>query len=135
MNKHGIRSVMYLCIAILNVLISIPLAIYFGGVGAAIGTAIGNLLGQILFMNWFYYKKINLNIPKYWKEIGCLFIKSLPVVLVFMLSTKMFSNWSWMHLCIEIIVGVEIGIPYYYFVILNPYEKGLVLSSVKKVIK
>lgn len=135
MNKHGIRSIMYLCIAIFNVLISIPLAIYFGGVGAAIGTAIGNLLGQILFMNWFYYKKIHLNIPKYWKETGILFVKSIPVILIFMLTTHMFTTWSWIHLCIEIIIGVAFVIPYYYFVILNPYEKDLVLSSVKKVIK
>lgn len=67
-NKHKFRSVVYICIAILNIFISIPLAKKYGGVGAAIGTAIANCIGQITIMNFYYWKKIEIDIPTYWKR-------------------------------------------------------------------
>lgn len=67
-NKHKFRSVIYICIAILNIVISIPLARKYGGVGAAIGTALANFIGQIMTMNFYYWKKIGIDIPAYWKR-------------------------------------------------------------------
>ena len=67
-NKHKFRSVVYICIAILNILISIPLARKYGGVGAAIGTMIANIIGQITIMNFYYWKVIKIDIPTYWKR-------------------------------------------------------------------
>jgi O-antigen/teichoic acid export membrane protein len=66
-NQHQFRSIVYVIIAILNVLISIPLAKRYQGIGAALGTALANILGQIITMNIFYYKKAKLDIPKYWR--------------------------------------------------------------------
>ena len=83
LNKHRIRSLMYFCIAVINVVLSIPLAMKFGGIGAAMGTAIGNLLGQIMFMNWFYWKRIGIDIPTYWRNFFVLIFKLIPVVIVF----------------------------------------------------
>ena len=60
---------MYIIIALINVAASIPLAMHYGGIGAAIGTAGANILGQVITMNIFYWKKIGLNIPQYWKNL------------------------------------------------------------------
>ena len=67
-NKHKFRSVLYICIAVLNIFISIPLAREYGGVGAAVGTAIANIIGQITVMNIYYWKKLDIDIPTYWKR-------------------------------------------------------------------
>ena len=67
-NMHKFRSVLYICIAVLNIFISIPLAKHYGGVGAAIGTAVATLIGQITIMNIYYWKKLEIDIPAYWKR-------------------------------------------------------------------
>lgn len=131
MNKHGIRSVMYLCIAVLNVAISIPLAFRFGGIGAAAGTAIGNLLGQILFMNWFYWKRIGINIPEYWKKFVALIIRLLPVAAVFC-ATLLIPADGWLGLIIKVGIGLVFAVPYYYLVVLDDYEKELILAFINK---
>lgn len=77
-NKHKTRSVVYLLIAISNVLISIPLILHWGIVGAAIGTAISLLIGNGLFMNWYYQKRIGIDILYFWKEI----MKIVPAIIV-----------------------------------------------------
>ena len=68
-NKHQARSIVYALISIGNVLISIPLIRRYGVVGASIGTAIALTLGETLFMNWYYAKRIGLEIGAFWREI------------------------------------------------------------------
>ncbi|MBQ6860660.1 MAG: oligosaccharide flippase family protein [Clostridia bacterium] len=76
-NKHAFRSIVYITIAILNIIVSIPLVKLYGGIGAAIGTAIATIAGQILTMNWYYAIKIKLDIKHYWKHF-CRF--AIPVL-------------------------------------------------------
>lgn len=122
LNKHKIRSIMYLIIALLNVSLSIPLAIKYGGVGSAIGTAMGLCLGEVLYMNWYYWKRIGINIPLYWKNTVQLLIKLIFVSIVFYLTTFIPMN-GWIGLIVKIIIGLIIVIPYYYFIILKEDEK------------
>lgn len=68
-NMHRTRSVVYLMIAVGNVLISIPLIEKWGIRGAALGTAATLFLGNGLFMNWYYHKRIGLDILLFWKQI------------------------------------------------------------------
>lgn len=68
-NKHQARAIVYLCIAIGNIFLSIPLIKQFGSVGAAVGTAISLIIGNILFMNWYYDKHIGIDISSFWKNI------------------------------------------------------------------
>ena len=68
-NMHKFRSLVYFFIAIGNIAISIPLSKLYGGVGAAIGTAISVLIGNGLIMNWYYGRKVQLDIKKFWRQI------------------------------------------------------------------
>lgn len=90
-NMHQFRSVLYLIIAIANVLISIPLTIRFGGIGAAAGTAISLLLGNGLYMNWYYHKKVGLDIVSFWKGILAL-SPSLMIPIVVGILIGLFVN-------------------------------------------
>ena len=69
-NKHKFRSIAYFVIALLNLVISIPLSWKFGAIGSATGTAVATLLGNILLMNWYYYRKINLDIPGFFRNMA-----------------------------------------------------------------
>lgn len=68
-NKHQFRSIVYLFVAIFNLIISIFLCKYFGIIGTALGTLISNLIGTITIMNIYYHKKLGIDIIKFWKEI------------------------------------------------------------------
>lgn len=68
-NKHKTRSIIYLIMALINIVISIPLAKAFGPVGAAFGTAIGLIFANGIIMNIYYHKAIGINIVYFWKNI------------------------------------------------------------------
>jgi len=83
MNKHQFRSILYLIIALINLAVSIPLCVRLGGVGCAIGTAAGQVIGNTIIMNWYYQKKINLDVISYWKQVpGTIILRlALPLLL------------------------------------------------------
>lgn len=68
-NIHKFRSVLYALIAVANILISIALCPRYGGIGCAMGTAIALVVGNGFLMNWYYWKKIGLDIFAFWKSI------------------------------------------------------------------
>ena len=68
-NKHKTRSVVYFFMAIANVFISIPLIGRFAEIGAAAGTTISLVVANICFMNWYYQKRIGLDLSYFWNNI------------------------------------------------------------------
>lgn len=68
-NRHSFRAIVYFLMAVLNVLVSIPLSRRFGGTGAAAGTALSLIVGNVLLMNWFYHKKLGLDMAAFWRQI------------------------------------------------------------------
>ena len=68
-NMHQFRSKVYICMAVGNVAISIPLGMRWGGLGCAMGTAISLLIGNGLVMNLYYHKRIGLDMVRFWKSI------------------------------------------------------------------
>lgn len=77
-NLHSFSTWVYLIIAIINVIISIPLAQKYEGVGAALGTALALIIGNGFIMNWYYKKRVGLDIKYFWMQI----IKIIPALIV-----------------------------------------------------
>lgn len=78
-NMHQFRSVVYLLIAVINVVGTYILVQSRGIIGAALVTGAASILGQGLLMNWFYWKRIKLNIWRFWRSI--LQILWIPVLM------------------------------------------------------
>ena len=107
-NKYKFRTVVFFFIAIANVMVSIPLAKLYGGIGAAMGTGLSLIIGQVIIMNVYYQKKIHINIIKFWKEILKM---SIPVVICFALglfSYKIIGNRGIIVFILEIVVYAAI---------------------------
>ena len=94
LNMHQFRSIIYLMISIVNVGISIPLAVRWGAVGAAMGTAFSLLIGNGLIMNVFYHKVLHINMKYFWRQIAKTWKGFLiPVVLaIFIMRCVVFDN-------------------------------------------
>ena len=130
-NQHQFRAVMFVIIAVLNVIISIPLARLYQGIGAAIGTAIATILGQIISMNIFYYKKMKLDIPKYWGFLT----KFIVPILIFVVITKAFISRLQISIGIFTLICLIYSVIYcfYSFLFFNDYEKSIVNTFINKV--
>ena len=74
-NKHKARSVFYLCMAGINVAFTWVMSPVLGYWAPAIAYILSILLGNGIFMNWYYQKKIGLDMGFYWR-------RNLPVLLV-----------------------------------------------------
>ena len=132
-NKHKFRSVVYICIAVLNIFISIPLAKQYGGVGAAIGTAIANIIGQITVMNFYYWKKIGIDIPTYWKRFIS-FMTPFAIVSagVYYLVSKATFTFPTLILAI---IGYTIIYFIYAYTFMNEEEREYVRKIKRKVLR
>ncbi len=66
-NMHQFRSLLYLGMALINLVSSIFLCQWYGEIGSAIGTAISFVVANGIVMNWFYLKYMKIDIRLYWK--------------------------------------------------------------------
>lgn len=82
-NKHRFRTIVLFTIAVFNVIVSVPLAKYYGAMGSAIGTSIGIIIGPSIIMNWYYKEKVGINIKEFWKNILKM---SIPIIILFLIA-------------------------------------------------
>lgn len=134
-NMQKFRSNVYIVIAIINVLLSIPLGKLFGGIGCALATSFAMILGNIILINIYYYKKIKIDIPSFWYNI----IKmSIPVTISIVISLIIKHTIEINGVITIILIGsvfTVLFIPLMWFMGMNNYEKELFLSPVRKLIK
>lgn len=131
-NMHKFRSKAYGIMAIINVGVSIPLCIRYGGVGVAAGTAISIIIGNILIMNWYYYKRIGLDIPRFWMEILKI-VRGVIIPAVFGILITRYTVfcpiWEYLLMIAAYTVVYSVSI---YYCSMNSYEREMILSLLKK---
>lgn len=132
-NMHRFRSILLACISIANIAISIPLAKAYGGIGAAFGTALSLLIGNGLIINIYYYKKVGINVLKFWKEI----IKMTIPFIIPLLIIVIFMKFVELNGIIALIVYAGLYTLMYclvaYFLSMNSYEKDIINKVLVKV--
>ena len=87
-DKQGFRAIVYIVIAVLDLLVSIPVSARFGVIGCAVTAAIFLFVGTGPIMNWYYHTRIGIDIPKFWHQVLPILI---PAVLT-ALATRAFSS-------------------------------------------
>ena len=133
MNKHKFRSVVYLCVAAVNAGLTFWWVESLGIIGAAMATCAAYVVGNILIINWYYYKKIGLNIPLFWKNI----VKMSPVMVImgtawwFVLDNIQVNNW--MIFFALAAVYTIMYLPLAYKFMMNQYERDIVMVPLKKI--
>lgn len=134
-NRHRFRSVSYACIAVLNVLLTFWWVEYYGIIGAAAATCIAYIVGHIFIMNWYYHRKIGIDIPLFWKTIA----KMSPVMFIcgsaawFVLNKTGIRNWGEFFLYAVIYTAVFLVLAYLFM--MNEYERDLICIPIRKVLR
>ena len=136
-NRHQFRSIVYLIMAVVNLVLSIYLCQIYGAIGSAIGTAISFVLANGIVMNIFYHKKCNINVVYFWKNIlGLLLVMTIPIV-IGIVAVNMIN----LHKITNMFLGIVFYTVIYFSVVwklgMNEYERGLVkglLARLKKVV-
>lgn len=134
-NQMKFRSIVYILIAFVSLFISIPMAKQYGGIGCAIGTSIALIAGQIIIMNIYYYRKIHIDIPSFWKEIVKMSIIPLVLGILFSYLFMRYKLTTSFLLIGGILFFSIIYIPLFFKYSMNIYEKELVKSTIKNILK
>ncbi len=131
-NKHLFRSIVYLFMAFINLFLSVFLCQIYGAIGSAIGTCISLIVANGIVMNVYYYKKCNIDILLFWKNIiymakGLILpITAGVIILAFNFINSLFEMICWI-LIYSILYLLSV-----WFFSCNEYEKNLIRSTIKK---
>lgn len=124
-NKHKFRSLVYLGIAIANVIGTWYLMQFMGIIGAALMTGIALIIGQGFVMNWYYHSRTGLDMIRFWKEVGIVYLIPVGLCMVSLfLSNFVDMNHLWV-MFVGILVYTTIYCLLCWKFTMNEYEKGL----------
>ena len=130
-NKHQMRTLLNLLLALVNIAIIIPLTKEYGEIGCALGTCISTFVSSTLISNYFYSKIIKLNIGLFFKEM----LKFLPVVSVLLIIGVAIVMFIEIHTWISLIIYIFLFTLFYIFVMVkfafNDYERSLLKRFIK----
>ena len=134
-NKHKFRSIVYLVIAVANVISTCLVVPYLGGIGAALCSCVSYLIGQGLIMNIYYYRVIGIDIPLFWKNIFKIAVFPAGMMIAGLLIKHWISFDNW----IVFFAGVAVYSIIYcfgmYFLNMNDYEKDVIRKPLKKIVE
>ena len=130
-NMHQTRSIVYACVSLFNVILSIPLIKLMGPRGAAMGTAVSLFCGNVLFMNWYYQKRIGLSIPLFWKNI----VKFVPAFIIPCIAGVILKHHVQVNTYSILLCGIIYASIYMvsmWLLGMNSSEKALVCSLIRR---
>lgn len=134
-NKHQFRSIVYLIIAIVNVISTYLLVPYMGMIGAALCSCVAYLAGQGVAMNWYYYKETGINIPLFWKTIGKMSIIPGGMLIVGIILKQYLAINNWFVFLILVLLYSGIYAMLMFSFALNSYEKELICKPINQFLK
>lgn len=132
---HQFRTRIYLLIAIVNLILSIPLTKTYGEKGAAAGTAVSLIIGNGIIMNWYYNNRLGLDIVYFWREIFKLIKALLPPIFTGILIYMFVDLYNIKNFLIYGIAYIVIFLISMWFFGMNQYEKSLVKNPLYKAFK
>lgn len=100
-NLHKARSMTYLIMALIGVIFTAVVAPMWGYWAAAIAYISSIIIGNCLFMNWYYHKRVGLDMFRYWKSVlpfivsGCITTGTCMLVAHFIPVNDWMSFFGW----------------------------------------
>ncbi len=128
-NQMKFRSLLYIVIACISLILQFAFAKKWGGLGCAIAISGALLIGPGICMNIYYSRVQGIAIHSFWNEILKMDIIPILVSIFFILAKSIFAFDSWASLGLGIVSYSVIIIVLEYFFCLNEEEKNLLTPS------
>lgn len=135
-NELKYRAILFIAAAVGSLILSFLLAPSLGAIGCAIGIFCATLSCHVIGMNYIYWKKLNLEIPRFFKE--CYWPLLVPIVLTFAFGFGMNYFFSAENFLIFSLKVVLLTITYLFLtwkIGLKKEEKQLLIEPILKIIK
>lgn len=134
-NKHKVRTIVYSFMALANVVLTVLLIRKYGELGAPVGTAIAVVTMDVLFMNWYYHKKLNFNVVSFWSNMIRIVVGLLPALGIGVLIMRFAPMHSlWLMLAFIAVYVIVFGVTAF-LLSMNRYERDLITTPLKKMFK
>lgn len=130
-NKHKFRSIVYLIIAIVNVVTTYLCIPHLGIIGAALCSGISYIIGQGLIMNIYYYKVTGIDILKFWKNIIKISIIPFIQMIIGLFISKMVNFYKPTYFIFGVLIYSILYCLLSYFISMNDYEKDIFRKPIK----
>lgn len=124
-NKHQFRSIVYLLIAIINVVSTYITVPYFGYIGAAVCSCVSYILGQGVIMNTYYYVVTGLDIPLFWKNILKMSIIPVGMTIFGLIAADRIKISNWYVFLVGVVIFSVVYAFLMYVFSFNEYEKNI----------
>ena len=134
-NQMKFRSILYISIAILALIMQILFAKRWGAIGCAFAVSGALIIGQGVVMNIYYAKVQKIDIKLFWKEI----LKMAVFPFIWTLLSLYLLNYinldSWSKLISAIVLYCIIYLPILFRFSLNQDERALLTYPVELIVK
>ena len=134
-NQMKFRSLLYIVIATVALVLQYFFSILWGGVGCAIAISGALVLGQGLIMNIYYNNYQNIEIIPFWKEILKMNFVPLIITTSAMIVLSNYEINTWPSLILAIVAYLVVYMPSYYLFSMNLEERQLIMKPIKRIIK
>ncbi len=129
-NMHQFRSVVYLFVAVVNVIGTWFLMQIWGVAGAAFMTGIATVLGHGLLMNWYYNRRVGLFVWRFWKSVGAVYLIPICLCIVTCAIGKYIDFFKLQIFALGIIGYTTVFCILNWLLVMNKYEKCLIKDTV-----
>lgn len=124
-NRHKMRSLIYLFTALLDIAVSVILIPRYGYWATAIGYILSILIGPGLFMNWYYHRRLGIDMKFFWKcqfpsIVNGIVIIGIGMLLTYFVPVQNPITFIGYSIIYSLIYFVSI-----YFFVLNKQEKDV----------
>ena len=124
-NTYGFRAKVYCGIGIFNLILAIPMASYYGGIGCAFASGLSMFIGNGIIMNWYYASVEKLDICRFWKEILSMSVGVLTVFCIGYAVNLWMGNGGRLLFAIKVFLYILLYAAVMRYAAMNDYEKGL----------
>lgn len=130
-NQMKFRSILYISIAIIALVLQYYFAQFWGGIGCATAIAGALFIGQGVVMNVYYYKVQHIDIIQFWKEIIKMnFWPMIITVVSFYITRYVITIDGWVDLLSAVLVYSIVYMSLFIPFSMNKYEKKLFIKPI-----
>ena len=134
-NQMKFRSLLYIVIAAVALILQYYFAQLWGGIGCAIAIAGALFIGQGIIMNVYYRIKQGIDIKRFWQEITKMNIAPAIMSILYSFFLQKYSIDNFGVLVLWICIYAFLYIAVLYNMSMNEYERTLFMEPIKKIFK